>query len=86
MPILKILENEILLVSGCSWVIAQLLKAIINLIVNKRFSVERLFGDGGMPSGHSATVTSLAVMVGLSDYGFASAEFALAAIFAIVVI
>jgi len=85
MPILKILENEILLVSGCSWVIAQLLKAIINLIVNKRFSVERLFGDGGMPSGHSATVTSLAVMVGLSDYGFASAEFALAAIFAIVV-
>ena len=38
-----------------------------------------------MPSGHSATVTALAVMVGLSDCGFASAEFALAAIFAIVV-
>ena len=85
MEVLKILENDILLVSGCAWVIAQILKAIINLIVSKKFSFERLFGDGGMPSGHSATVTALAVMVGLSDYGFASAEFALAAIFAIVV-
>ena len=83
--VLKILENDILLVSGCAWVIAQVLKAIINFIVSKKFSFERLFGDGGMPSGHSATVTALAVMVGLSDCGFASAEFALAAIFAIVV-
>ena len=85
MEVLKILENDILLVSGCAWVIAQVLKAIINLIVSKKFSFERLFGDGGMPSGHSATVTSLAVMIGLSECGFASAEFALAAIFAIVV-
>ena len=86
MEVLKILENDILLVSGCAWVIAQVLKAIINLIVSKKFSFERLFGDGGMPSGHSATVTSLAVMIGLTDgYGFASVEFALAAIFAIVV-
>jgi acid phosphatase family membrane protein YuiD len=85
MDFFKILENEILLVPACAWGIAQLLKAIINLIVNKRFSIERLFGDGGMPSGHSATVTSLAVMVGLSDCGFDSAEFAIATILAIIV-
>jgi acid phosphatase family membrane protein YuiD len=82
---LEILENEILLVPACAWGVAQILKAIINLIMSKKFSIERLFGDGGMPSGHSATVTALAVMVGLSDYGFKSAEFAIATILAIIV-
>lgn len=86
MNVLKILENDILLVPACAWGIAQLLKAIINLIMSKKFSFERLFGDGGMPSGHSATVTALAVMVGMSDhYGFDSAEFAIATILAIIV-
>ena len=85
MDVLNILTNEILLVPACAWMVAQFLKTIINLIVNKKFSFERLFGDGGMPSGHSATVTSLAIMVGLSKCGFDSPEFALATIFAIVV-
>ena len=73
-----------LIVPACSWVIAQILKAIINVIVNKKFSLDRLVGDGGMPSGHSATVTSLAVICGI-EQGFGSAVFGLAMIFAIVV-
>ena len=44
----------------------------------------RLLGDGGWPSGHSATVTSLAMFAGLRC-GFHSFEFAAAAVFAIVV-
>ena len=44
----------------------------------------RLFGDGGMPSGHSATVTSLAVFCGLM-HGTGSHEFAVSAILAIIV-
>ena len=44
----------------------------------------RLIGDGGMPSGHSATVSSLATAAALV-YGLGSFEFAMAFIFAIVV-
>lgn len=80
----QIATNGILLAGLSAWVIAQVLKAITYLIVNKKFQLERLFGDGGMPSGHSATVTSVAVMSGL-QYGFNSGIFAVAAILAIVV-
>ena len=84
MDFLNIFTNPVLLVPGCSWIIAQLLKAIISAIVHKKFSFDRLVGDGGMPSGHSATVMSLATMCGLRD-GFGSVTFGLAMIFAIVV-
>jgi hypothetical protein len=60
------------------------LKCISTLILTKKFSLERLFGDGGMPSGHSATVVSVAVATGLYE-GFDSALFAVAMIVAIVV-
>ena len=84
--VMKIITNPVLIVPACSWIIAQLMKGIISAIVNKKISLERLFGDGGMPSGHSATVTALAVMCGLSPSGgFDSALFGLATIFAIVV-
>ena len=81
---LQIITNPVLFIPAISWIIAQVLKTIINAIVNKKFSIDRLVGDGGMPSGHSATVTSLAVMCGLTS-GFDSTTFGLATIFAIVV-
>lgn len=80
----KIFQNSFLITAIASWTVAQVLKALLNAIVNKKFTLERLFGDGGMPSGHSATVTSLAVMAALV-YGTDSFQFAMAAIFAIVV-
>lgn len=79
-----ILNNYILLAPLISWFVAQLLKVFTNLVIERKLSIERLFGDGGMPSGHSATVTSLAVMVGWS-YGFNSAVFAIATLLAIIV-
>lgn len=84
MDIGHIFTNPVLLVPAFSWLVAQVLKVIINSIVNKTFAISRLFGDGGMPSGHSATVTSLAVMCGLIT-GFDSVSFALATILAIIV-
>lgn len=81
-----IITNPVLIVPACSWLIAQVLKCLINAIFTKQFSLSRLVGDGGMPSGHSATVTCLAVMVGLFDTdGFEGTTFALALLFAIVV-
>jgi acid phosphatase family membrane protein YuiD len=84
MNFLDILKNDVLMVSLSAWLIAQLIKIIINAIVNKTFSLERLFGDGGMPSGHSATVTAAALMIGLHQ-GFASPLFGLALVVAIIV-
>ena len=82
--LLDIIRNGALVVPTVAWLIAQLLKAIIDAAVNKTFRLSRLVGDGGMPSGHSATVMSLATIVGLTD-GFGSMTFAIAMVFAIIV-
>ena len=78
------LTNPFLLTSLLSWLIAQVLKVIINACIHKKLVWERLVGDGGMPSGHSATVSSLAAVTGLIC-GFGTFQFAMAAVFAIVV-
>ena len=78
------ITNPCLLIPIFAWFTAQTLKIIINLFVNKEFRIERLWGDGGMPSGHSATVSSLATMCGITC-GFDSPTFALSFIFAVVV-
>lgn len=82
--LLDIFSNKILISSLASWCVAQIVKTIIYAIVNKSLDFKRLTGDGGMPSAHSATVTSLAVSSGLVC-GFGSPIFAIALIFAIVV-
>lgn len=82
--ILDIVTNPVLVVPACTWLIAQIVKFLINGLMNRSFTISRLWGDGGMPSAHSATVVSVAGMCGLYA-GFDSALFALAAIFAIVV-
>ncbi|MBE5951474.1 MAG: divergent PAP2 family protein [Lachnospiraceae bacterium] len=82
--LVDLLGNPILITAVASWTVAQVLKVIINAIINKEFSIERLFGDGGMPSGHSATVTSMATVTALI-YGLGSFEFAVTAILAIIV-
>jgi acid phosphatase family membrane protein YuiD len=77
-------SNPFLLTGLGSWFVAQVLKTILHFIIYKKLELERLFGDGGMPSGHSATVASLATICGLS-FGFASVEFAITAILATIV-
>ena len=80
----ELITNPFLLTALSSWAIAQVLKVFINAAVNQTWDLERLFGDGGMPSGHSATVASLAVFTALRC-GTGSFQFAMAAIFAIIV-
>jgi len=81
---IDLVQNPFFITSVSSWAVAQVLKVIINFIVTKELSWERLFGDGGMPSGHSATVSSLA-MFALLKSGPGSFEFAVCAILAIIV-
>lgn len=76
--------NYYLTSSVISWAAAQIIKTFINLIRIKKFSFERLFGPGGMPSSHSAFVTGAAISV-LRVKGFSSIEFAIIAVIAMVV-
>ena len=62
----EICGNKIIQTGAVAWVISQILKTILHLIVNKKIVWERLFGDGGMPSSHSATVTSVAAATGFT--------------------
>lgn len=82
--ILELLSNPFAITALSSWGIAQVIKTILFLIINKKLDLGRLFGDGGMPSGHSATVTSLATFAALSC-GPGSFEFAICGILAVVV-
>ncbi len=80
----QILDNRILLVALAACLIAQVLKLIIDVIQHGKTSVKILTTTGGMPSAHSALVTALATGVG-QNLGWKSAEFAIATIFAIIV-
>ncbi len=82
--LLELVTNPYLITGISSWLIAQILKFFIHIIVNKELDIKRIYGDGGMPSGHSATVTSLAVISALM-YGFGSFQFAVTAILASIV-
>lgn len=79
-----LINNRFLITGVSSWFVAQVLKTIIHAIINKKVVLERLVGDGGMPSCHSATVTSLAVVSAMT-YGFDSFQFAVTALLAIIV-
>ncbi|MBD2387906.1 divergent PAP2 family protein [Cylindrospermum sp. FACHB-282] len=79
-----ILENRVLLVALVACFIAQGLKLVIEIVKNRKLNVRVLVTTGGMPSAHSALVTALAAGVG-QTIGWASPDFALATVFAIIV-
>lgn len=80
-----LLSNSVLWVPIMTWAIAQVVKMIVNLCVERKFVLERLIGDGGMPSAHSATVSALMAMCGWG-FGFDSAAFAIATMLAVIVV
>lgn len=80
----KIITNKYLLVPLALWFLIQTFKVITELIKTKKFNFKRIMGSGGMPSSHSAVVTSIAVLIG-KDAGFDSMIFALSVIIACVV-
>ena len=82
--ITDIFTNKFVYVPLILWFCIQTIKVITDLIKNKKFNFKRVFGAGGMPSSHSAIVTSLATLIG-KEYGFGSGIFAISLIFAFVV-
>jgi acid phosphatase family membrane protein YuiD len=63
----------------------QLFKVFYYSARQRRFSIRWFFSAGGMPSAHTAFVSALAVSVGLHS-GFSSEIFAVAFVFAVIVV
>ncbi len=82
--IMAFITNKYIYIPFLLWFGIQLFKLIYDLITTKQFNFKRIMGAGGMPSSHSAVVTSLATLIG-KDSGVNSAIFAISLIFAFVV-
>lgn len=72
----------IALISGLA---AQAAKVVIELVMRRRFKPSLFFDNGGMPSSHTSTVTTLSLTVGRAE-GFDSSIFSLVLIFSLYVI
>ena len=86
MPIFPgIFHNTILVSAVTAWLIAQLLKIAVNLVLLRKLDFQLLFSSGGFPSSHSATVSALALGIG-KYYGWDSPIFAVSAVYGMVVL
>ncbi|WP_205094119.1 divergent PAP2 family protein [Thalassobacillus pellis] len=81
---MEIFYNFPLWASVAAIFIAQGVKVPIRMIATREFNPKLAFSTGGMPSSHSAAVTSLATAVGLQQ-GFDTAIFGVATVFSIIV-
>jgi len=72
----ELLDNGILLCSITAWVIAQIIKTIIDWRINHRLNLRRMISNGGMPSAHTAVVVAMAVMIAFRE-GVGSTAFAI---------
>lgn len=79
-----LLHNQVLNVSVAACLIAQVIKAIVDIVRNGKINIKTLFSTGGMPSAHSALVGALATGVCIQS-GWESNEFAIASLFAAIV-
>lgn len=80
----KIITNKYIYVPLFIWFCVQTFKVIYDLITTKKFNFKRIMGAGGMPSSHTAVVTSITTLIGKYE-GVDSSIFALSLIFAMVV-
>lgn len=77
-------SNPVVIAAILGWTVAQVSKCILYMIINKKFTFERMVGGGGMPSSHSATVCALCTAVGMTEGG-SSTLFAVCIAFAFIV-
>ncbi|MBU0502652.1 MAG: divergent PAP2 family protein [Candidatus Margulisbacteria bacterium] len=79
-----LLSNFTLIAVGISWFLAQSIKVIIYRFQEDNWNLWHFFEAGGMPSAHSATVTSLTLSVGLT-LGWGTPLFTTCLVFALIV-
>ena len=80
-----LITNYYLISAMAAWFLAQLLKIFTGFFKEQKFSVKTmLFGTGGMPSSHTATVAALSTACAIGE-GFDSSIFAISVVLAIIV-
>ena len=80
----EFLTNRWLWIPLIAWFLVQIFKVIRELLRDKKVNFKRIWGAGGMPSAHTACVSSFATSIGLTE-GFGSPLFAFSVVFAFVV-
>jgi uncharacterized protein len=85
MNLAGILQNHVLLTGLIGWILAQALKIPVDLFQSRHWNWALFLAAGGMPSSHSALVTSTAMAVGL-HYGFDNPLFGVATAMAMIVV
>jgi hypothetical protein len=80
----ELVSNKALVIPICAWALAQLLKVLVGLLRERQLDLRYLVSSGGMPSSHTTIVTAMATVVAML-HGVKSTYFALAVIFAVVV-
>lgn len=78
------IQNKYIYVPFLLWFAIQIYKILYDLVKFKKINFRRITGAGGMPSAHSAVVTSLATLIGKYE-GVNSSVFALSCIMAFIV-
>ena len=76
--------NLVLDLSILAWFLAQLIKTVANLVVNRNLDLKRMVGSGDMPSSHSSFICAATASIG-QIYGWQAPLFSLAAVVALVV-
>ena len=82
--LIKIFENKVLMIPLMVLLITQVFKTIYFSIKNRKIDLFTLITTGGLPSSHSALVSSLSTVVAKVN-GIISTEFAIIVILAMIV-
>lgn len=81
----NLLTNRWIIVAFGAWLLAQLIKLIINYVQTRRVDFHYLVSSGNMPSAHCALVSALATTIGISE-GLNTVIFAISGVLAMIVI
>ncbi len=79
-----LLANRVAQATFVAWIVAQILKVIVELVWKRKLNLRLLTSAGGMPSSHSAMVCGLSTAIGMHD-GVSSSLFAMSLVLASVV-
>ena len=80
----QIVTNKYIYIPFALWFFIQSFKVIWDLFETKKLNFKRIMGAGGMPSSHSAVVTSITTLIGKNE-GVDTPIFALSLIVACIV-
>ena len=81
---MRLTGNRLIDCALIAWLLAQVIKVVLEMLVNRTFDVRRFVSSGGMPSSHSALVVACTTAAARTE-GLASPLFGVCVVFSLVV-